>query len=164
MRQTAPALRAAADAALEVLHGMSVLAAEEQTLGALLRERLAAVPGLRVLEQWPGDDAPRVALASFHAPSLDAQEIARRLAEQHAVSVRAGAFCAHPLVRHMRTVSRGVGGGAVRASLGIGSGIEDIEVLANALRALIGARTRRVRRARSAGPLAAPVAGLLGSR
>ena len=27
---------------------------EEQTLGALLRERLAAVPGLRVLAQWPG--------------------------------------------------------------------------------------------------------------
>jgi selenocysteine lyase/cysteine desulfurase len=94
----------------------------------------------------------------------DAQEIARRLAEEHAISVRPGAFCAHPLVRHLRTVSRGVGGGAVRASLGIGSGIEDIEVLANALGALIGARTRRVRRARSAAHLAASVAGLLGSR
>ena len=155
-------------AACEVLsaYGMNVLAAEELTLGALLRERLAAVPGLEVLEQWRGDDVPRVALTTFRIPAIEATQVARRLAEEHAISVRAGAFCAHPLVRHLRGVSRasGPGGGAVRASLGIGSGIEDIEMLAEALGSMIGARAKRARRARPAARLAAPVAGLLGSR
>jgi selenocysteine lyase/cysteine desulfurase len=150
-------------AACETLsaYGMPLLAAEEMTLGALLRERLAAVPGVRVLAQWADDDAPRVALTSFHAPRLEAGEIARRLAEEHAISVRSGAFCAHPLVRHLRASSRGTGSGAVRASLGIGSGIDDIELLAEALGSLLGTRTRRLRRARPATRFTAPVAGLL---
>jgi selenocysteine lyase/cysteine desulfurase len=145
-------------------YGMSVLALEEQTLGSLLRERLAAVPGLRLLSQWQDADVPRVALASFHAPNIEATEIARRLAEEHAISVRAGAFCAHPLVRHLRAFSRGAGDGAVRASLGIGSGIDDIELLADALGALLGSRTRRIRRPRSTARLVAAVAGPLASR
>ena len=96
-------------------------------------------------------------------PSIEAGEIARRLAEEHAISVRSGAFCAHPLVRHLRGVARAApGGGAVRASLGIGSGIDDIELLADALGALLAAPPQ----ARSAGrapPRASPrpVAGLL---
>ena len=161
------ALGAACDALSRVRHG--VLAAEELTLGALLRERLAAVPGLRVLEQWRGDDVPRVALASFHVPSIEAGELARRLAEEHAISVRAGAFCAHPLVRHLRGVARAnaPGGGAVRASLGLGSGIDDVEVLADALGSLIGAqrearrrraRPRASRRRSPASPRARPIA------
>jgi selenocysteine lyase/cysteine desulfurase len=153
------ALGAACDAL--AAYGMPELALEEQTLGMLLRQRLAAVPGLRVLEQWPDADAPRVALASFHLPGLDSAEIARLLAEEHAISVRAGAFCAHPLVRHLRSLSRGTGGGAVRASLGIGSGIDDIEVLADALAALIAARTRRARRSRGAARIPSPAAGQL---
>ena len=79
--------------------------------------------------------------------------------------MRAGAFCAHPLVRHLRGVTRAnaPGGGAVRASLGLGSGIEDVEVLADALRSLVGPRAGRERRSRPA-RLAAPIAGLLGAR
>ena len=144
-------------------YGMPLLAAEELTLGALLRERLAAVPGVDLLEQWHGDDVPRVALASFHVPSIEAGEVARRLAEEHAVSVRSGAFCAHPLVRHLRGVARASapGGGAVRASLGIGSGIDDIESLAGALSSLIGPRPARARRPRSAARVAATFTGLL---
>ncbi len=129
-------------------YGMSLLALEEETLGALLRERLAAVPGLRLLAQWPEAEVSRVALASFCIPGFDASDVAQRLAEEHAISVRAGAFCAHPLVRHLRGVTRGTGGGAVRASLGIGSGIDDIEALAEALEALIADRTGALRRPR----------------
>ncbi|MDP9255622.1 MAG: aminotransferase class V-fold PLP-dependent enzyme [Actinomycetota bacterium] len=153
-------------AACDVLaaYGMGVLALEEQTLGALLRQRLAGLTGVRVLSQWAEADTPRVALTSFHAPGLDAQELARRLAEEHAISVRAGAFCAHPLVRHLRAASRGAGEGAVRASLGIGSGIDDVEALAGALEALVGARGKRTHRQRPSARLMAPVAGLLGSR
>lgn len=148
-------------AACEALsaYGMPLLAAEELTLGALLRERLAAVPGIRLLSQWPGAGVPRVALASFHAPGLEAGEIARRLADEHAISVRSGAFCAHPLVRHLRASSRGAGVGAVRASLGIGSGIDDIELLADALGSLLGHRTRRLFRPRAV-RVAAPAAGV----
>ena len=36
--------------------------------------------------------------------------------------------------------ARGTGGGAVRASLGIGSGIDDIDALAEALEAIVPAR------------------------
>ena len=50
----------------------------------------------------------------------------------------------------------------MRASLGLGSGIDDIEVLAEALGSLIGTRGGRVRNSRSA-RFVAPVAGLLGS-
>jgi selenocysteine lyase/cysteine desulfurase len=152
-------------AACDVLaaYGMGVLAAEEQTLGALLRERLAGVPGVRVLAQWAGADVPRVALASFCTRGVDAHELARRLAEEHAISVRAGAFCAHPLVRHLRAGTRAAGPGAVRASLGIGSGMDDIEALASALEVMLGAGSR-ARRPRMASRLPAPVAGLLGSR
>jgi len=156
------ALGAACDAL--AAYGMGVLAVEEQTLGALLRERLAGVPGVRVLAQWAGADVPRVALASFCARGLDAHEVARRLAEEHAISVRAGAFCAHPLVRHLRGASRGSAAGAVRASLGLGSGIDDVEALASALEVMLGASSRRARRPRTASRFAAPVAGLLGSR
>jgi selenocysteine lyase/cysteine desulfurase len=152
------ALGAACDAL--AAYGMSLLAAEELTLGALLRERLTAIPGVRVLSQW-ADDAPRVALTSFHAPQIEAGEIARRLAEEHAISVRSGAFCAHPLVRHLRASSRGAGAGAVRASLGLGSGIDDIDLLADALGALLSSRSRLLRRPRPVARLAAPVAGLL---
>jgi selenocysteine lyase/cysteine desulfurase len=141
-------------------YGMHLLAAEELALGALLRERLAAIPGIRLLSQW-ADDAPRVALTSFHAPSIEAGEIARRLAEEYAISVRAGAFCAHPLVRHLRASSRGTGAGAVRASLGIGSGIDDIELLAEALGALLSSRPRLIRRPRPAARRSTAPAGLL---
>jgi hypothetical protein len=49
----------------------------------------------------------------------------------------------------------------VRASLGIGSGIDDIEQLADALGAMLAGRPRLIRRSRPAARLAAPVAGLL---
>ena len=66
----------------------------------------------------------------------------------------------------MRAVARATapGDGAVRASLGIGSGIDDVETLADALAAMIGSHARRPLRKRSTGRFAAPVAGLLGSR
>jgi len=51
----------------------------------------------------------------------------------------------------------------VRASLGLGSGVEDVEVLADALGSLVGPRAGRERRSRPA-HLAAPIAGLLGAR
>jgi hypothetical protein len=52
----------------------------------------------------------------------------------------------------------------VRASLGLGSGIDDVEALASALEVMLGASSRRARRPRTASRFAAPVAGLLGSR
>ena len=49
----------------------------------------------------------------------------------------------------------------MRASLGLGSGIDDIEVLAGALDSLIGPRRKRARRERATARFAAPVAGVL---
>jgi selenocysteine lyase/cysteine desulfurase len=144
-------------------HGMTALAREEESLGALLRERLAALPGVSVLSQWTGADAPRVALTSFVTPGLEAHELARRLAEERAISVRAGAFCAHPLLRHLCSGSRAAANGAVRASLGIGSGIGDVEALAGALEGLVARGGTSARRRRASASATAPVAGLLGA-
>ena len=105
-----------------------------------------------MLEQWPGDDvaARRAGVLPRAAPS-QATEVARRLAEEHAISVRAGfvlrASARAPTCAH---ASRGAGNGAVRASLGLGSGIDDIDELADALGTLIAAHTRRARRPRLA--------------
>jgi hypothetical protein len=53
----------------------------------------------------------------------------------------------------------------VRASLGIGSGIDDVEALAGALEAMLSTRGKRARRHRQgATRFALPVGGLLGSR
>lgn len=137
--------------------GMEVVAAHERTLAARLWSGLGDVPGLRTLRMWPGDGAERVGLAAFtfagHPPPL----LAAILSAEHAIGVRHGCFCAHPLITWLLDVSgaelaglraelaagrRPALPGAVRASLGLGTTAADIDRLTDALHELAAAGPR----------------------
>ncbi|MEU6157302.1 aminotransferase class V-fold PLP-dependent enzyme [Streptomyces sp. NPDC047130] len=125
----------------------ALLAGREEALLARLREGLAALPGVRVLSLF-GDDAPRVGVVSFVVDGWDSADLAERLASSHGIGVRAGLFCAHPLVRRLLGGTRdaaaecgGTGGSplnAVRASFGVGTPVEHVDRLLGALADLAG--------------------------
>jgi selenocysteine lyase/cysteine desulfurase len=128
--------------------GMEAVAEHERTLAARLRRGLDAVPGLDSLTLWKGDDIDRVGVASFVLAGYRHPLLAAILSAEHAIGVRHGCFCAHPLitrllgipdaeVRRLRTVLLSGGTpalpGAVRASLGLGTTEEDVDRLTGAL-------------------------------
>lgn len=119
--------------ACRVLDGVvdAVAPAHERALLARLTAGLETVPGVRPLRIWP--DAPdRVAVVSFVVDGIPAGLVAAYLSAEHGIAVRDGKFCAHPLV------DRAAGpGGAVRASLGLGSTAEDVDRLVAALTELV---------------------------
>ncbi|MER5477985.1 aminotransferase class V-fold PLP-dependent enzyme [Streptomyces sp. NPDC002734] len=132
----ASACRALAEADL------AVLTAREEALLGRLREGLAALPRVRVLSLF-GDDAARVGVVSFVVDGLDGAGLADRLASSYGIGVRAGLFCAHPLVRRLlgegpdAAAECGTGGAspldAVRASFGVGTPVEHVDRLLGAL-------------------------------
>jgi selenocysteine lyase/cysteine desulfurase len=92
-----------------------------------LRGRLVA--GLRSLEEvrqlriWE-DSAEAVGVVAFEVMGHDAGLVAAYLASEHAIGVRAGKFCAHPLIERINS-----GRSALRASVGIGTTCEDVDRL-----------------------------------
>ena len=129
--------------------GMEAVAAHERALAARLWRGLDEVPGLRTLRLWPA--AERVGAATFTLDGYAHSLLAAILSAEHAIGVRHGCFCAHPLMvrllgisdaelarlstelragRHIRLP------GAVRASIGLGTTPGDIDRLTGALREL----------------------------
>jgi selenocysteine lyase/cysteine desulfurase len=101
---------------------------------AALRERLvrglALVPGVSVHRVF--DDAPSsIGVVTFtvegYAPGL----VAAYLSAEHAIGVRDGRFCAHPLLARLGLEA------AVRASVGVGSRTADVDRLVAAVAALV---------------------------
>ena len=78
-----------------------------------------------------GGKQPRVGIVSFAVP--DAAGVADRLARDYGIGVRAGLFCAHPLVRRLGGAGTCETGGLLRASFGLGSTHDDVERLVTAL-------------------------------
>ncbi|MCO8273215.1 aminotransferase class V-fold PLP-dependent enzyme [Actinoplanes sp. TRM 88003] len=78
-----------------------------------------------------GGLAPRVGIVSFAVP--DPARVADRLAQDHGIGVRAGLFCAHPLVRRLGGAGTCDTGGLLRASWGLGTTHDDLDRLATAL-------------------------------
>ena len=149
----AVALGAACDAL--TAFGMGDVATQERHLAALLWDGLEDLPGVDQLRLWP--DAPdRVGVASFTAAGWAAHDLGEHLATR-GIAVRAGSFCAHPLVAHLLGVEPSHTArllheiecgedvlipGAVRASIGLGTTEADIEALLDALgEALAGTQT-----------------------
>ncbi|WP_432546388.1 aminotransferase class V-fold PLP-dependent enzyme [Kineococcus sp. SYSU DK004] len=141
----AVALAAAADELLA--EGWEAVAAHDAALTAALDEELATVPGLRRYGPGPGSD--RLPVAAFTLDGLPHELLAARLAAEHAVGVRSGCFCAHPYVARLlglaetdvtrfhddvRRGDRHRLPGAVRASAGRGTSLEDVRALGAALR------------------------------
>jgi selenocysteine lyase/cysteine desulfurase len=106
-------------------------AAHESALGDRLRAGLAELPGARVLRLW--DDAhDTLGLASFTLAGHPAELVAQYLSAEHGIAVRAGRFCAHPLLDRLNG-----GATAVRASVGVGTSSDDVDRLLVALDALV---------------------------
>jgi selenocysteine lyase/cysteine desulfurase len=144
----AVALAAACRALLDI--GMDTVAAHERALAERLWSELATVPGLRRLTLWP-DDADRVGVATFELEGYRHPLLAAILSAEHAIGVRHGCFCAHPLMARLlgvpdgelahlaaelRSGRRPALPGAVRASIGLGTTSGDIDLLIDALREL----------------------------
>ncbi|HEV7586310.1 MAG TPA: SufS family cysteine desulfurase [Solirubrobacteraceae bacterium] len=98
--------------------------AHERALTAYLLERLAEIPGLRVV--GPPDAESRGGLASFTIEGMHPHDIAE-LANRGGVCIRAGHHCAQPLMRCL-----GVGATA-RASVGVYNEAADVDALVAAL-------------------------------
>ncbi|MGI8329681.1 aminotransferase class V-fold PLP-dependent enzyme [Actinomadura scrupuli] len=116
--------------------GWDTLISEEDRLLTRLRRGLATIPGLRELGLWDAGH-PRIGIVSFVLDGWNARELALTLSEEHGIGVRDGKFCAHPFVR--RLVGSGTAGcsegagTAVRASIGVGTTIEQVDRLVTAL-------------------------------
>jgi selenocysteine lyase/cysteine desulfurase len=139
------ALGAACRALLDL--GMETVAAHERALSQQLWSALPGIPGLRRLTLWP-DEAERVGIATFNLDGYRHPLLAAILSAEHAIGVRHGCFCAHPLmtqllgtpdhelarlVSELRAARRPALPGAVRASLGVGTTVADIDRLIVAL-------------------------------
>jgi selenocysteine lyase/cysteine desulfurase len=108
------------------------LHAEEQRLLARLRDGLpASAPEVSLF----GAEHPRVGIVSVAVP--DPAGTAQRLAQEHGIGVRAGQFCAHPLVRRLTGAAEGgacgTATGLLRISFGLGSTDADVDRLIEAL-------------------------------
>ena len=137
----------AACRALDAL-GMAAVAEHERALAGRLRRGLAAVPGLEQLALWRGVGVDRVGVASFSLRGYRHPLLAAILSAEHAIGVRHGCFCAHPLIVHLLGIPHGevqrlraelqAGRtpplpGVVRASLGLGSTEADVDRLIDVL-------------------------------
>jgi selenocysteine lyase/cysteine desulfurase len=134
--------------------GMDAVAEHERRIAARLWTGLRAVPGVRTLTLWPGA-VDRVGVATFNLDGHRDAELAARLSAEHAIGVRHGCFCAHPLMTRLLGIPAAVadrlhaelraGGdpelpGAVRASIGIGTTEADVDALVAALHEVAGRR------------------------
>jgi selenocysteine lyase/cysteine desulfurase len=140
------ALAAACRALLSL--GMHAVAAHERSLAVRLWTRLATVPGLELLTLWQPGTVDRVGVATFNLAGYRDPLLAAMLSAEHAIGVRHGCFCAHPLMTQLLRVPEAESRclhaelragrhpqlpGAVRASVGLGTRTEDVDRLVAAL-------------------------------
>lgn len=124
---------AAACQAIAALDHESV-ARHEESLTRLLRSGLADLEGVDVLRIFADETAgadDTVGIVAFTVEGFEPGQVAAYLSAEHGIGVRDGRFCAHPLLARL-----GHGGGAVRASIGLGSTAEDVNKLILAIDAL----------------------------
>ena len=88
--------------------------------------------GIDVLRIWP-EHRDLVAVASFNVPGYRPDLVAAYLSAEHGIGVRGGKFCAHPLLARFGLADAG----AVRASIGLGTGSDDVDALLVALERLL---------------------------
>ena len=129
------ALAAAADA-IAAVPEEAVVAHERRHLGRL-RDALDSLPGVEPLQIW-SDSTDPVGIVSFALVDHDPARVATYLSAEHGVGVRAGLFCAHPLLRRL-----GHPGGAVRASVNLGTTDEHDDRLIQGLTAYLSGGPRR---------------------
>jgi cysteine desulfurase/selenocysteine lyase len=115
-------------AAVDYLTGLEMerVRAHERALTGYMLERLAEVPGLRIV--GPPEAERRGALASFTIEGIHPHDVAE-LVNRAGVCIRAGHHCAQPLMRCLGL------GSTARASIGVYNDASDIDALVTALQA-----------------------------
>lgn len=111
--------------ALDVLHdlGEEAHTAHERALRDHLVAGLEALDGVRVLSIW--EDAPdAIGVVAFVLDGHVSGLVGTYLSNEHGLGVRAGRFCAHPLLTRFDLPD-----GALRASFGVGSTLGDVDRL-----------------------------------
>ncbi|MEG8177288.1 aminotransferase class V-fold PLP-dependent enzyme [Nocardia terpenica] len=121
------ALAAACDT-LAALDPQAV-ADHERALADRLRTGLKTVAGVRFLQIWP-DSPDSVGIVAFTLDGFEPGRVAAYLSAEHAIGVRDGRFCAHPLLAKLGIPA------ALRASIGLGTTPTDIDRLISALTTL----------------------------
>ena len=120
-------------AALDYLSaiGMRHIAAYEQDLLAYGTQALSSIPGLTLI----GTAARKASVLSFVLAGHSLEDVGRRLSAA-GIAVRAGHHCAQPILRHFGLE------GTVRPSLAFYNTREEIDLLAEVLAEISGAKAR----------------------
>ena len=128
--------------------GWDEIVAHDRAVAAHLREGLSAIDGVRVLGDVPADSLPAV---SFVVDRVPYGLVSARLSAEHGIGVRHGCFCAHPYLLRLldlppdevadyrAAVVRGDRRripGAVRASAGLSTTVDDIDRFLHALQGI----------------------------
>ncbi|MFF0531462.1 aminotransferase class V-fold PLP-dependent enzyme [Nocardia amikacinitolerans] len=124
----AAALAAACDALAAI--DPEALAAHERLLAERLRDGLCAIPGVETLRIW-SDSPDSVGIVAFTVAGFAPGHVAAYLSAEHAIGVRDGRFCAHPLLARLGL------DGALRASIGLGTTSADVDRLVDAVATLV---------------------------
>jgi len=141
-------------AAVQALQGIGLDAIAEHgaAMTAYALRRLREVPGLRLYGcADPARAARRLGVIPFNLHGLPHEQVAALLADEHAIGLRNGCFCAHPYVAHLLGLSplqvqqlrsRAEKGprdgmpGLLRASLGMYNTAREVDQLVEALEAI----------------------------
>lgn len=122
---------AAVVAACEALTALGDVGPVEAALTAQLRDGLDAIDGVDTLSIWDsGRDV--LGIVSFTVAGYTPSVVAAYLSAEHGIGLRDGRFCAHPLLARL-----GAPGGALRASIGLGTTAGDIARLLGAIDELV---------------------------
>jgi selenocysteine lyase/cysteine desulfurase len=132
------------------------IATQEAMLIDVLRTGLAEISGIKFYRMW-STGFPQVGILTFNLDSVPYAKLAAILSAEYGIGVRHGCFCAHPLMMHLLNISddeafsiakaRRLGRythvpGAVRASVGVGTTVEDVLVLIAAVEEIAAGQSK----------------------
>ena len=111
----------------------------EAKLSSRLRKHLAAIPGVSLLSIFAGS-SDRVGTIAFTVAGFPSSFVAAYLSAEHGIGVRDGKFCAHQLTDAL--LADNAETRAVRASLGLGTTVEHVDRLTDAIGSLVATGPR----------------------
>jgi selenocysteine lyase/cysteine desulfurase len=131
---------------------MAKIAQHEAELTAYTLERLSSVPGIKIYGDTDhGASGDRLGVIPFNLKDMPHGLVAAILGTEWGIGVRSGCFCAHPYVTHLldldkkqlndfkddvRRGDRSTMPGFVRVSFGLYNTNDEVDKLAEALRAI----------------------------
>ena len=140
--------------------GWDAVRAHEAALSQVLHDGLRGIDGVHVLGPGPQPGGDLLAVAAFNVAGLHHALVAARLSAEFGIGVRHGCFCAHPyLIRLLGVGPAGIAEaraavrrgdrrtipGAVRASCGLGTTLQDVDALLSAVAELTSGAPAPVR-------------------